>query len=330
MKKKLFLFSSALLCLNVTAQEVDSLKQKAQTVIADKFPFTRVFDVKYVQYLPQDFVSELLDKDYISGRIKNRGKFNFFANIPVVMKKKWNITATANYKYEFMETEQIKDGGGMPAPFYDKKYDFHYLSGVVSFTGFTTLFKKPFIYNASLIVDGTERDAQRVKGFVGGSFVIKANQKTKMTLGMIALIDKTSPVPVAPVFTLDHKFNSGWMLDIILPQRLFIKHDIYDNGRLSFGTELVSDGFYFQSSQINPGNVSDYRQLELRSGVTYEHWLGDGFIGTFKTGLSNVFISRVSSRGESTNDYLLSTKQDGTGYFSLGFSYDPFSQRKKK
>jgi hypothetical protein len=329
MKKKLILFSSALLCLNVAAQETDSLKQKAQTAIADKFPFTRVLDVRYVQYLPQDFDSELLDDDYISGRIKNRGKMNFFANIPVVMKKKWNITATANYKYEFFELEQIKDFEGVPAAVYNKKYDFHYLSAALSFTGFTSLFKKPFIYNASFIVDGTERKAQRIKGFVGGSIVLKANAKTKMTLGLIVLIDPTSPVPAAPVFTLDHKFNSGWMLDIILPQRFLLKHNVYENGRISFGTELVTDGFYFQSSQISPGNVLDYRQLELRSGVTYEYWFGDGLIGTFKTGLSNVFNSRISQRGESTNDYLVATKQDGTGYFSLGFSYNPFGKKKK-
>ncbi|MHA3786896.1 hypothetical protein ACX0HA_01700 [Flavobacterium hauense] len=329
MKKKLILFSSALLCLTANAQENETVKEKMQAAIADKFPFTRVFDVKYIQYLPQDFDSELRDNDFISGRIKNRSKLNFFANIPVIMKKKWNVTATANYKYEYAELEQVKDFNGVDQASYTKSYDYHYISAALSFTGYTTLFKKPFIYNASFIADGNERDAQRIKGFVGGSIVLKANAKTKMTLGLIILLDPTSPVPAAPVFTLDHRFNSGWMVDIILPQRLFLKHDVFTNGRLSLGSELISDGFYLQSSQFGAGKVFDYRQLEVRSGITYEHWFSNTLIGTFKAGLANVFNSRISERGESTNDYIFSTTQDGTGYFSLGFSFNPFSKKKK-
>jgi len=330
MKKTLFLVSSALLCLNAAAQDTETNKQKAQSAIADKFPFARVFDVKYVQYLPQDFDSRLLGDDFISGRIKNKSKLNIAANIPVIMKPKWNITASASYKYEHAELEQVKDFSGAPQTYYNGSNDFHYLSAAVSFTGFTTLFKKMFIYNASFIADGTEKDAQRIKGFVGGTFVLKANAKTKITAGLIVLIDPASPVPAAPVFTLEHKFNNGWIADIILPQRLFLKHNVFENGRISIGTELIADGFYLNSSAPGFAKVYDYRQLELRSGVTYEHWFGDGLIGTAKVGLANVFNSRITERGESTNDYIFSTNQDGTGYFSLGFSYDPFTNRKKK
>lgn len=331
MKKNLFLFSLALLCLQVNAQEnEEEVKKKMQAAIADKFPFARVFDVKYVQYLPKDFDSELLGEDYLSGQVKNQSKLNIAANIPIVMKPKWNITASAAYKYEFFELADVRDGTGLVQPSFDRKYDFHYLSGVLSFTYFSTLFKKPFIYNASFIADGTEKDVQRIKGFVGGSIVLKATAKTKMTIGAIILIDPASPVPAAPTFTLDHKLNNGWRIDVILPQRAFIKRDIFTNGRISLGSELIADGYYFSSS--NPGYAanSDYRQLEVRSGATYEHWFGQGLIGTFKLGLANVFNSRVTERGENTNDYFLSATQDGTGYMSLGFSFDPFSNKGKK
>jgi len=333
MKKTLFLFSSAMLCFSVNAQETETDKptdkQKAQAAIAEKFPFARVFDVKYTQYLPQDFDSELRDNDFISGRIKNKSKLNVIANIPVLMKPKWNITASASYKYEHAELEGVKDFAGTAQQDYNKDYDYHYVSAALSFTGFTKLFNRPFIYNASFIADGTERSAERIKGFVGGTFVLKANAKTKITLGLIVLIDPASPVPAAPVFTLEHKFNNGWIADIILPQRMFIKHDVFTNGRIYLGTELIADGFYLQSSTFGVGKVFDYRQLELRSGLTYEHWFSDGLIGTFKTGLSNVFNSKVTERGKSTTDYIYSTKQDGTGYFSLGFSYNPFAKKKK-
>lgn len=331
MKKTLFLFSSALLCLAVNAQETEETnKQTMQAAIADKFPFARVFDVKYVQYLPKDFDSKLFDNDFMDGRIKNQSKLNIAANIPVIMKPKWNVTASAAYKYESVELEGVKSFDGTPLVEFNNKQDFHYLSAALSFTYFSTLFKKPFIYNASFIADGDERNAQRIKGFVGGTIVLKANAKTKIAAGLIVLIDPSSPVPAAPVFTLEHKFNSGWIADIILPQRMFIKHDIFSNGRISLGTELIADGFYLNSSQPGFAKVYDYRQLETRSGATYEHWFGDGLIGTFKVGLANVFNSRITERGENTNDYIFSTTQNGTGYFSLGFSYNPFTKRGKK
>lgn len=328
MKKTLFLFSSAFLCLYANAQEQDTIKTKMQAAIADKFALTRAFDVRYIQYMPSDFDSELQDNDFIEGRIKNRSKFNAIANIAVISKPKWNITLSGNYKYEMFELDQVSNIGGVEDFNYNKRYDFHYLSAAISFTGFTTLFKKPFIYNASFITDGNERNAERIKGFVGGSIVLKATAKTKMSLGVIVLIDPASPVPAAPVFTLDHKFNSGWMLDIILPQRVFIKHNVFTNGRVSIGSELVTDGFYFQSATFGFAKTYDFRQLEIRSGLTYEHYINRIMIATFKAGLSNVFNSRVTERGESTNDYVLSTQQEGTGYFSLGFSINPFSKRK--
>jgi len=331
MKKTLFLFSSALFCLNVSAQDTEETnKQKFQSAIADKFPFARVFDVKYTQYLPKDFDSKLFDEKFIDGRIKSQGKLNIAANLPVIMKPKWNITASASYKYEFADIEGVKNPDEVVQPFFNKKQEFHYLSAALSFTYFSKMFGKPFIYNASFIADGNERAAERIKGFVGGTIVLKATAKTKMAVGLIVLIDPASPVPAAPVFTLEHKFNSGWIIDIILPQRMFIKHDVFTNGRISLGTELIADGFYLNSSQPGFAKVYDYRQLETRSGATYEHWFGDGLIGTFKVGLANVFNSRITERGESTNDYIFSTTQNGTGYFSLGFSYNPFTKKRNK
>jgi len=326
MKKTLFLFSSAFLCLIANAQE-ETPKQKLQQAIADKFPFARVFDVKYTQYLPQDFDNKLLGSDFISGHINNRSKLNVAANIPIIMKSKWNLTASASYKYERAELERVKDFTGLPQSFYNTSHDFHYLSAALSFTGYTSLFKKTLVYNASVIADGTEKDAQRIKGFAGASIVLKANEKTKMTVGLIVVLDPASPVPATPTFSLEHKFISGWIADIIVPQRVFLKHDILSNGRLSLGTELVSDGFYLNTSAPGFAKVYDYRQIELRSGATYEHWFTKGLIGTVKLGFANVFNARITERGKSINDYIFSSTQNGTGYFSLGFSYDPFTKK---
>ncbi|PWK01342.1 hypothetical protein BC749_102918 [Flavobacterium araucananum] len=330
MKKKLLLFSPLLLCMYANAQDNEQTdKQKIEAAIADKFSFARIIDVKYTQFLPADFDSELYDKDFVKGRIKNKSKFNAIVNLPIIMKPTWNLTGSAEYKYEAADLEQVKDYNGIPQSTFDKKYDFHYLSAALSFTYFATLFEKTIIYNASLIVDGTEKDPQRIKGLVGASIVLKATEKTIITVGVIVFADPTSTLPLFPTFSLEHHFASGWVADIVLPQRIYFTHNIFSNGRLSLGSELITDGFYMQPQQSGLSKVFDYRQMEVKSGLTYEHWLAKDLIATFKVGVSNVFNSRLTERGKSTNDYILDTKQDGMGYFSLGFSFNPFTKKKK-
>lgn len=325
----MFLLFTLFLCLQINAQEQNDEKQKIQAAVTDKFPSTRILDLQYQQYLPADFDSKLFGKDFQRGHINNHSKFKIAANIPVYSKPKWNITTSFNYKYEGIEINDVKDNTGIDLPAYNRKYDFHYLSAAVSFTYFSTLFKKPFIYNASVFADGTEKDAERIKGFVLGTIVLKATASTKMTVGLLVFIDPASPLPLTPTFSYEHKFqNSAWTLDFILPQRLLFKRDVFKNGRISIGSELTSDGFYIYNHNPGYASVYDYRQLEIRSGLTYEHRISDTFIATFKTGMANVFNSRITERGKSTTDYIFSSKQDATGYFNLGISFNPFVKKK--
>lgn len=331
MKKKLFLFSPMLLCLIVNAQEKETFKEKAQAVIADKFPAARVFDVQYRQYSPSDFSSELYDHDFQSGEIKNHYRISAAANIPVIAKPKWSITASVNYRYEAFELQDVQTVPEFQYATTDNKPDFHYLAGALSFTYFSQLFKKPFIYNASVIADGTEKDVERIKGFVGATLLLKANRSTKIGVGLLVFIDPTSQVPLAPIVLIEHHFkNSPWMLDFILPQRLLVKRPLGNNGKLSIGSEMNADGFYTYPKTAGFAEVYDYRRLELLSGVTYEHYLGSNIAATFKAGMSNLLDSKLSERGERTTNETWSSKQDASGYFSLGFSFNPMLKSKPK
>ncbi|WP_306353288.1 hypothetical protein [Flavobacterium sp. '19STA2R22 D10 B1'] len=329
MKKKLLLFSSVFFCLYANGQEKE-IKTQIRKEITDRFPATRIFDVQYQQYLPTDFDSQLFGNDFQKGEIQNHSKLKLIANIPFYKKPKWTLTSSFNYRYETFDLKNVENVSMPSAMPYNEKLDFHYLSAAVSFTGFTSLFKKTFIYNASIIADGSNKDVERFKVFFGGTFVLKRTERTTITAGIIAFIDPASPIPFSPTFTLEHKFkNSPWVFDFILPQRLLFKRDIFGKGRISLGSELGSDGFYTYVNRPGFARVYDYRQIEIKSGLTYEHSLGDGLIATFKGGFANVFNSRVTERGKSTNDYIFNTTQDGTGYFSVGISYNPVFTKKK-
>lgn len=332
MKKKLFVFLPLLLSLIANAQQQEPFKQKAQAAIADRFPATRAFDIRYRQYFPSDFNSELFDRDFQSGEVKKHYRVSAAANIPVVSRPKWNITTSVNYRYEAFELENVQT---VPELNHyataDNKSDFHYFSGALSFTYFSQLLKKPFIYNGSIIADGSEKNIERLKGVFGATLLLKANRSTKIGAGVIVFIDPILQIPVLPVFIAEHRFkNSPWMLDFILPQRLFLKRPLFKDGQLSIGSEMNSDGFYTYPKTAGLAQVYDYRRLELLSGVTYEHALRSKIVFSFKAGMSNILRSRMSERGEHISNRTWSSKQDPSGYFSFGLSFNPLLKSKPK
>ncbi|MDR6967406.1 hypothetical protein J2X31_001417 [Flavobacterium arsenatis] len=326
-----FLLLTGFLCHFANGQENQTIKENATKAVTNRFPSTRLFDLQYQHYLPTDFDSELFDAPFEKGEIQNHYRFSASANLPIIMKPKWNITTSLRYRYEAFDLNNVENRLDNSIPTYDEKLDYHYLSGALSFTYFSRLFKKPFLYNASIIVDGTEKDAERIKGFFGATIILKKTERTTIGVGLIVLVDPTSPVPASPTFIWEHQFkDSQWKLDFILPQRFMFKRNVFKDGRLSLGTELNTNGFYTYINQPGFAKVYDYRVIELNSGLTYEHSFSNSLIASFRTGIANVFNSRISERGKNTNDYIFSSQQDGTGYFSLGFSFNPTIQKKKK
>lgn len=327
MKLKLSLLA-VFFCSYLSAQSDSIIKAKTVKGITNRFPSTRLFDLQYQQYLPTDFDSELYDLPFEEGQIQNHYRFSASANLPIIMKPKWNITTSLRYRYEAFELKDVKNSLDNSIPAYSEKLDYHYLSGALSFTYFSRIFNKPFIYNASVIVDGTEKDAQRIKGFFGANIILKKTERTTIGVGLLVLVDPTSPVPATPTFMWEHKFkDSPWTMDFILPQRLLFKRHLFGKARLSLGSELNTSGFYIDQSALS--NVYDYRNIEINSGLTYEHLLAPSVIASFRAGLATIFNSRISVRGENTNDYIYSNNQDGTAYFSLGFSFNPSPKKKK-
>ncbi|MFT3795505.1 hypothetical protein [Flavobacterium sp.] len=330
-KIKLFLIA-LLLGLNLQAQVSDSIKKKAQAAITDRFPVTRTFDVQYQQYLPTDYESELYDRSFRSGEMSNHYRLALAANIPVLKRPKWQLTASANYRYEAFELRDTNTDALYSAlPAGQDKVDFHYLSTAMSFTYYSTLFRKLIIYNASVIVDGSEEQAERVKGFAAATWIVKRNQQTMIGIGLLAFIDPTAQLPVLPTLAVEHHFkNSPWFVDVILPQRAMLKRPMFANGRLSIGTEINADNFYAYSNSPFFADTYDYRQFELKSGFTYEHHLSHQFIASLRAGISNVIASNIYELGQCGNNETLSVTPDPTGYFTLGFSYNPHFKSFKK
>lgn len=308
--------------------ESDSLKQKVTQGIKEKFPRARVLNFEYGQSLSRDFDSELFDQDFQEGKVKRQHYFNAAANIPIHKTRKWSLTGSFNYKFNEFEFDNIETSD---VTVFEQNgiVDFHYFSSALSSTYFSTLFKKPVIYNTSLIIDGSDNGIERLKGLAGLSFILKRTDRTTMTLGAIVFIDPTAQIPFFPTFSYNHRLNnSKWEVDFILPQRLLLRRPIGENGRFSIGSSFGTTGFYANVDNPNFAETFEYSQLEIKSGIIYEHRFNDYLIGTFQGGLQHFISNRLTEKGEPTGNFIYQNEQNATGYFKVGISVDPFAKKK--
>ncbi|SDB36714.1 hypothetical protein SAMN03097699_0936 [Flavobacteriaceae bacterium MAR_2010_188] len=311
-------------------QPADSTRQQAVQGIKEKSPRARILNFEYGQSLNRNFSSELFDQAFQEGEIKGQRTFTASANIPVYRTRKWSLTASANYKFNEFEFDNLENTSTANVFEQNGIVDFHNFSTALSSTYFSSLFKKPVIYNASIIVDGNDQGFERIKGLVGLSFIMKRTELTTITLGAIVFIDPTAQIPFFPTFTYNHRFkNSKWEVDFIMPQRLLFRRPMGENGRLSLGSSFGSTGFYVNVDNAGFADVFEYSQLEIKSGITYEHRFSDYLIGTFQGGLQNFISNRLTEKGEPTQDFIYENNQDATGYFQVGISIDPFAGKKK-
>lgn len=323
---------SCLLCSSILfAQEETPFKKSADSIIRATFPKTRLINVDYNQSMSRDFESTLFDNDYQEGKIANQKTVNISANLPIFRTKKWTLTGSAKYQYVEFEFEKLENVTTTTLFEQNGTVDFHNFSTALSSTYFSKLFKKPVIYNASLIVDGNDKGLERIKGMIGASLVIMKTERTTMTIGAVAFIDPTAQIPFSPLFTFNHKYkNSAWEFDFIMPQRILFRRTISPKGRLSIGSEFGNNGFYVNVDETNYPSVFEYSQLEINSGLIYEHKLADNIFLTVKGGATNFISNRLTEKGEQSKDYIYKNKQDMTGYFNLGLSINPFKKKGKK
>ncbi|MDH6254235.1 hypothetical protein M2347_003962 [Chryseobacterium sp. H1D6B] len=320
--KKTALTSSVLTITAIGhAQNRDSIPHKVIAFAADKFPLARDFNVEYTQVSPYKFSSQLHDTELPENKVKNFSQVKVSSTINFIKRKKWILGTTLNYRYTSVNTENPMSLSATG----NQKSSFHYHSETLNFVYFSRLFNKTMIYSANASVDGSDQHFERLRGMATATMVLKANAQTKIAVGLVGIIDPSSQVPVIPTFTYEHKFNNGWTADIILPQKVLLRKDVFTNGRISLGSEMNTTSFYMYSVD----KTYEFRQLEINSGAIYEHKFG-GFIGTLKTGVRAVPNSRIFEKTESFKDYIFEAKPKPSLYVNIGVSYNPFGNPKAK
>ncbi len=303
-------------------QKQDSLTEKIKTVLADKFPATRVLNLEYQQLAPYKTTLKTATGNTSQEiKIKQLEQVRFNANIDLFKKQQWVLSTSLYYQYtSFNGQNQLQQ----PLAVNSFSGDFHYHSTSLNLSHFTRLFHKPAIFNASISVNGSEEHFERVKGFLTGVVVLKHTAETTISLGVIAILEPSVEIPILPVFTYERRFHNQWVLDIALPQKIMLRKPLFDHSRISLGTQINTTSFYMYD---NPKQTYEFRQLEINSGVTYERNMGHSIIATLKTGMQNTFNSRIFEKQKSFKNYAIENTPKPSFYLSAGISFNPFYKK---
>jgi hypothetical protein len=322
------LLLAANVCFSQTIDSIpkrDSLPGKAIAQVTDRFPSTRMLLLEYSQLAPYRYTanpSNALSKNKVS----NQSMVKATVNLSFVRKQKWMLGATINYRYLAATAETV----GIPAANTGTtKEGFHYQNTSINALYFSKLFGKMAIYSGSLIVDGSDQYFERLKGRLSATLLLKANAQTKIMAGVAVTIDPSTQIPVLPIFSYEHRFANGLRADILLPQRIMVKKDVFRNGRLSLGAEMGQNSFYLYHSD-STSQKYEFRQTELNSGFTYEQLIGKSMSTFIKTGMKTSLNARKFLKSEAVNDYVLEAKPNATFYVTAGLSINPFSKPRKK
>jgi hypothetical protein len=322
------LLTVAALILSKTgfAQKQDSVTtKKVVAYAANKFPETRTFNFEFSGSGPYNFTSTLRGEALPAGRVTNWTQARANANINFIKSKHWILGTSFTYRLTSITAALNEPVSGLTSSVNE---NFQYHNSALNLAYVSKLFDKTTIFSSSVSIDGSEKQFERVRGLFAATMLLKANATTKLGVGFVVNIDPSSQVPILPIFTYEHRFDNGLVADITLPRNIFIRKQVFRNGRITLGTELDRTSFYLYNLDKS-GRTFEFNQVDLNNGLIYEHLVFNYFILTLKGGLKTSLSPRIFDRNQSYNDPIFQAKASPSGYFNVGISFNPFARKKR-
>jgi len=306
-------------------QDTTNMRRNALAYASRQFAMVRPFHVEFSQVAPYRYTPQRDGVTLSENKVSTYHQIKANANLYFLAKKKLILGATFSYRYITADHDFTLPSSGLMQTVKD---DFTYHSTSLNFTYVSKIFNKPFVLNTSLVVDGSEKHFERLKGLAIGTIVLKADKQTKLMAGILVNVDPSTELPLLPMITYERKLTNGMMIDLMMPKQLLVRKQVLSRGRISLGTELDRNGFYlYNINEQMPSQRYEYRQIELDNGVIYEHLIGDYLILTARTGAKWIAISRLFEKEKTFSKEWLEIAAKPTAYFNLGISFNPFAKK---
>jgi hypothetical protein len=320
------LFSLLVVYLPVAAQQSkdDSLRKVRdymEVQAALRYPVLRMATVQVETAGNVHYTSKLYGKDFLSGKIQPKSLLKITFRHPVYTFGSQEISVAAAYVSQ--ETVLKNTVNQLPqTPVSDGTNTLQNLALALTYKRTDSLFNKPILWGGTLLTNfSLQSSVARVAGLLFGIVPLKTTRTTRISAGLVVVIDPSSVIPVIPTFSYWHKFaRSPWEISLDLPTHLFLQRPLFSKGLLSIGTELAENKLLRKVDLPLLQGGFAFKDLDLKSGFTLEYPVfrkvligcGGGFLYTTQY--------RVQDPGKSNNNYAVGIKRNPGPYFNINIS----------
>ncbi|WP_309435138.1 hypothetical protein [Chryseobacterium sp.] len=288
--------------------------------LAIRYPALRQFGVSVNSYGYNDFDAKFNDNNLAKGKIKTERISSFF-NTPAIRWKNNSLSGTVYYTYTSTKLKDITHGADN-GQFLPVTSDKSTIDLALNYSRSDMIFNQPIIY--SLVARGISDNLNTVRRFnFNGSFTLplKKNENTSFSVGLLVLVDPSSPLPVEPIINYYHKFaSSGLELIVDLPNGANLKKGIGKNAWFSVGSNQTSYTlFYDHRNDFLDGKIS-YNTIELKSGAAFEYLFAKNVMLNVGGGINSFLASRVFRDGEKYSNASIKSTTKSSPYVHVGVS----------
>lgn len=308
-----------------TMPQIDSsaMMEKMQAAFIQKLawenPVMRQAGITTDLFASGNIKSNLYGKDFFKGKYE-AVRTNAWFNVPLMRFGKNSLSSDIGVSHQTVNLTDIKNYAPS-LPLGKTVTHSTLLKPSLNFTRTDSLFHLPVIYSAtaSVIVE----PANGLTQFSGTGmvlFTLKHNQNTTFSLGIIGMIDPSSPFPVIPFISYSHKLKPGLNFSVN-PSGIELRKEFNAKNSLSLSNTIAGNLSLFKRDIVNLPIKQSYTTFEMKSGLTYEHLLTPKTVLTLNGGLSSMFTSKVLDRSHTT---FIKNTQSAVPYIRLGVSFLPF------
>lgn len=302
-----------------TTEQTDSLQQRVRSYVARNFSDIRTFNFSWQASPAHTYYIKNDGKTLEKGEMQSSNNIKFNTTIPVYLSQKLSLYAIAQADFYTCDLKQHEGEYWLKQQDADSD-NRQYYRGTLNGMWRTSLFGKPLLVNANISIDGYNQGVEQVLGTIAAISVLKRNRHTSISAGL-AFVWPFNNIPVMPVLTYWHQFTPKLSIDISMPRQFYLRYQPNRNSRLSVGSTLQSDQYYFKSQ----GETRYFSETSLNTELLYEYIVSQHFYFFGRAGVSTPITGGIykANRKEFEGielDYHRRTEP----FFTVGCSYNIF------
>lgn len=149
------------------------------------------------------------------GTIRNASKTGVRLSVPVLSGKYGLCSVGGYYTLHHADFDGAEDfGAAFPV---DMGLNHHLVGLRVNGFFRFRLFGKPFTAFTHMMAEGYEQGFGSVTGYLVGIWQLKRTPRSSFGVGMVGLVNTTSPWPLFPVLTYRYRFSEKWQVEVMPP-----------------------------------------------------------------------------------------------------------------